>query len=285
MAARASFIAGFAGTATVLAGELFDIPLYGTIAHSFIEAFEDEAAAFLAFAELRPKDLTLLIDTYDTEAAARRIVELSKKLEEKGISVGSVRLDSGDFVQLSKSVRRILDEGGLAAVKIFGSGGIDEAELIHFRESGAPIDGFGIGTSLTTSIDLPALDCAYKLQEYDGLPRRKHSFGKATWPGRKQVWRSYGSDGRMTGDIITLDGDPQPGEPLLQPVMKAGRRIGPTPTLAKIRERAARELERLPEPLRRLDPQASYPITISEPLRRLTEETDRRLAQLGAKVS
>ena len=285
MAARASFIAGFAGTATVLAGELFDIPLYGTIAHSFIEAFEDEATAFLAFAASRPKDLTLLIDTYDTEAAARRIVELSKKLEEKGISVGSVRLDSGDFVQLSKSVRRILDEGGLAAVKIFGSGGIDEAELIHFRESGAPIDGFGIGTSLTTSIDLPAFDCAYKLQEYDGLPRRKHSFGKATWPGRKQVWRSYGSDGRMTGDIITLEGDPQPGEPLLQPVMKAGRRIGQAPTLAKIRERAARELERLPEPLRRLDPQASYPITISEPLRRLTEETDRRLAQLGAKVS
>jgi nicotinate phosphoribosyltransferase len=285
MAARASYIAGFAGTATVLAGELFDIPLYGTMAHSFIEAFEDEAAAFLAFAESRPKDLTLLIDTFDTETAARKIVALSKKLEGKGISVGSVRLDSGDLIQLSKSVRRILDEGGLADVKIFGSGGIDEAELIHFRESGAPIDGFGIGTSLTTSIDLPALDCAYKLQEYDGLPRRKHSLGKATWPGRKQVWRSYGPDGRMEGDAITLEGDTQPGEPLLQLVMKAGRRIGPTPTLAQIRERAASELERLPEPLRLLDPKASYLITISEPLLRLTEDADRRLAQLGAKDS
>ena len=284
MAARASYIAGFAGTATVLADELFDIPLYGTMAHSFIEAFEDEAAAFLAFAESRPKDLTLLIDTYDTEAAARKIVALAKRFEAKGISIGSVRLDSGDLVQLSKNVRGILDEGGLADVKIFGSGGIDEAELIHFRESGAPFDGFGIGTSLTTSIDLPALDCAYKLQEYDGLPRRKHSFGKATWPGRKQVWRNYGPDGRTSGDVITLEDDPQPGEPLLQPVMKAGRRIGPAPTLAEIRVRAARELEKLPEPLRRLDPSASYPVTISEPLLRLAEETDRRLAQLGAKA-
>jgi nicotinate phosphoribosyltransferase len=285
MAARASYIAGFAGTATVLAGELFDIPLYGTMAHSFIEAFEDEAAAFLAFAESRPKNLTFLIDTYDTEAAARKIVALANGLEAKGISVGSVRLDSGDIVQLSKSVRRILDEGGLADVKIFGSGGIDEAELRHFHESGAPIDGFGIGTSLTTSIDLPALDCAYKLQEYVGLPRRKHSFGKATWPGRKQVWRSYGPDGRMAGDVITLEGDPQPGEPLLRPVMQAGRRIHPSPTLAKIRERAARELERLPQPLRSLDPKAAYSVTISDPLRLLTEETDRRLARLGAKGS
>ena len=284
MAARASYIAGFAGTATVLAGELFDIPLYGTMAHSFIEAFEDEATAFLAFAESRPKNLTFLIDTYDTEAAARKIVALAKRLEAKGMSAGSVRLDSGDLVQLSRSVRRILDEGGLAGVKIFGSGGIDEAELVHFRESGAPIDGFGIGTSLTTSIDLPALDCAYKLQEYDGLPRRKHSFAKATWPGRKQVWRSYGPDGSMAGDVITLEGYREPARPLLQPVMKAGRRIGPAPTLPEIRARAARELASLPDPLRDLDPGASYPVTISEPLLRLTEETDRRLAQLGAKA-
>lgn len=197
--------------------------------------------------------------------------------------MGSVRLDSGDLARLSKSVRRILDEGGLADVKIFGSGGIDEAELIHFRESGAPIDGFGIGTSLTTSIDLPALDCAYKLQEYDSLPRRKHSFGKATWPGRKQVWRSYGPEDRMAGDVITLESYSEPARPLLQQVMKAGRRVGPATTLPEIRARAARELASLPDPLRDLDPGASYPVTISEPLLRLTEETDRRLAQLGAR--
>jgi len=285
MAARASYIAGFAGTATVIAGKLFGIPLYGTMAHSFIEAFDDEAAAFLAFAQSRPNNLVLLIDTYDTEAAARKVVALSKRLHAEGIAVSAVRLDSGDLIQLSKAVRRILDGGGLTGANIFASGGIDEDELVRFREHGAPIDGFGIGTSLTTSFDLPALDCAYKLQEYDGLPRRKHSSGKATLPGRKQVWRHYGPDGRMSGDVLTVEGDDQPGEPLLKPVMKAGRRIAPAPTLAEIRERAARQLEKLPEPLRSLDPKASYPVTIAEPLLRLTEETDRRLAQLGMAVS
>ncbi len=280
MAARASTIAGFAGTATVLAGKLFGIPLYGTMAHSFIEAFDDEAAAFLAFARSSPKNLVLLIDTYDTEAAARKVVALSKRLQAEGITVSAVRLDSGDLVRLSVAVRRILDEGGLTGVKIFASGGIDEDELVRFRDSGSPIDGFGIGTSLTTSFDLPALDCAYKLQEYGGLPRRKHSFGKATWPGRKQVWRQYGADGRMSGDVLTLEGDHQPGEPLLKPVIKAGRRIEPAPALAEIRAHAASELEKLPEALRALDPNASYPVTIADPLRRLTEETDRRLAQL-----
>ena len=285
MAARASYIAGFAGTATVIAGKLFGIPLYGTMAHSFIEAFDDEAAAFLAFAQSRPNNLVLLIDTYDTEAAARKVVALSKRLHAEGIAVSAVRLDSGDLIQLSKVVRRILDVGGLAGVNIFASGGIDEDELVQFREHGAPIDGFGIGTSLTTSFDLPALDCAYKLQEYDGLPRRKHSSGKATWPGRKQVWRHYGPDGRMLGDVVTVEGDDQPGEPLLKPVMKAGRRIESAPTLAEVRARVARELEKLPEPLRSLDPEASYPVAIAEPLQRLTEETDRRLAQLGTAVS
>ena len=135
---------------------------------------------------------------------------LAKRLAAKGISVGSVRLDSGYLVQLSKSVRRILDEGGLAGVKIFGSGGIDEAELTTSAKVAPRSMGSGIGTSLTTSIYLPALDCAYKLQEYDGLPRRKHSFGKATWPGRKQVWRSYLRYGHRAGDVITLEGYREP---------------------------------------------------------------------------
>ena len=199
LAARASYIAGYAGTATVLAGERFGIPLYGTMAHSFIEAFDSEAAAFEAFARSRPQNLTILIDTYDTEAAARKVVALAKRLEPEGIRVGAVRLDSGDLVALSKAVRRILDEGGCQDTTIFASGGIDDEDLIAFRQNAAPIDGFGIGTSLTVSEDKPALDCAYKLQEYDGLPRRKHSPGKATWPGRKQVWRQYGTDGAHRG--------------------------------------------------------------------------------------
>ena len=143
----------------------------------------------------------------------------------------------------------------------------------------APIDGFGIGTSLTTSSDVPALDCAYKLQEYGGLPRRKRSTGKATWPGRKQVWRRYGSDGRMVGDILSIESDDQSGEPLIQLVMSGGHRVALSPALAEIRTRAARNLAQLPEPLRRLDPQASYPVQVADALVRLASEVDSRLAQ------
>src|ERR1700691_2778146 len=179
MAARASYIAGFAGTATVLAGEDFGIPLYGTMAHSFIEAFDDEMAAFEAFARARPDNLVLLLDTYDTEAAARKVVALAPRLKASGIAIRGVRLDSGDLTALSRSVRDILDRGGLKEVTIFVSGGLDEDSLAAFARAGAPIDGIGIGTSLTTSADVPAIDCVYKLQEYAGQPRRKLSEHKA----------------------------------------------------------------------------------------------------------
>ena len=215
MAARASYLAGFAGTATVLARKDFGIPVFGTMAHSFIQAHDDETAAFSAFARSRPDNLVLLIDTYDTEAAARKVVTLAPRLKEAGIAVHGVRLDSGDLIALSKSVRRILDEGDLQHVTIFASGGLDEDELVRILGANAPIDGFGVGTSLTTSSDVPALDCAYKLQEYAGIARRKRSVGKATWPGRKQVWRSFGVDGRMAGDVLALQDDRQAGEPLL----------------------------------------------------------------------
>jgi nicotinate phosphoribosyltransferase len=263
----------------MLAGKEFGIPLYGTMAHSFIQAHDDEAAAFEDFARSRPHDLTLLIDTYDTEEGARKVVAVARRLRDAGIAVGGVRLDSGDLIALSKSVRRILDDGGLNGVKIFASGGIDDEELVAFVEANAPIDGFGIGTSLTTSYDLPALDCAYKLQEYAGTPRRKRSAGKATWPGRKQVWRRYAPDGRMAGDTISLDGDDEPGAPLIMPVMCNGKRLGPRPGLDEIRARAARDLARLPEPLSRLKPDADYPVEIAQSVRRLASEVDRRLHQ------
>ncbi|MGC1094963.1 MAG: nicotinate phosphoribosyltransferase, partial [Pseudolabrys sp.] len=189
MAARASYIAGFAGTATMLAEQIFSIPTYGTMAHSFVEAYDTESAAFESFAQSRPQNLTLLIDTYDTETAARKVVALAPRLAAKGVRIAAVRLDSGDLIPLARSVRGILDDGGLSYVSIFASGGLDEDYLAEIVQAGAPIDGFGIGTSLTTSSDVPALDCAYKLQEYAGQPRRKRSSGKATWPGRKQVWR------------------------------------------------------------------------------------------------
>jgi len=289
MAARASYIAGFAGTATVLAGENFGIPLYGTMAHSFIEAFDDETEAFESFARSRPQGLVLLLDTYDTEAAAKKVVALAPRLKASGITIQSVRLDSGDLMKLSNSVRKILDDGGLREVTIFASGGLDEDALAAFTKSRAPIDGFGVGTTLTTSSDVPAIDCVYKLQDYDGLPRRKRSEKKATWPGRKQVWRRYACDGRMQADSLTLDAagasapeTARPGaEPLIHPVMRGGKRLRPPETLAAIRERAKRELARLPEPLRRLDAKATYPVEIAAELKALAAQVDRRLEALA----
>src|SRR5271157_1207265 len=279
LAARASYIAGFAGTATVLAGEFFGIPLYGTMAHSFIETFDDEMTAFETFARARPDNLVFLLDTYDTEAAARKVVALAPRLKAAGITIRAVRLDSGDLTALSGSVRRILDAGGLADVTIFASGGLDEDAIAGFARAKAPIDGLGVGTSLTTSSDVPALDCVYKMQEYAGLPRRKRSANKATWPGRKQVWRHYGPDGRMAGDLLGLEGHDQGGEPLIQPVMQGGRRLRPAPSLDDIQRRAKRELERLPEALRRLEPGTTYPVEVADELVQLAAEVDRRVQE------
>ncbi|HXS39795.1 MAG TPA: nicotinate phosphoribosyltransferase [Stellaceae bacterium] len=281
-AARASYIAGFAGTATMPAGRLWGIPLFGTMAHSFIQAHDDESEAFEHFARSRPQGLTFLIDTYDTEESARKVVALAPRLQALGIEIGAVRLDSGDMTALSKSVRRILDEGGLHATTIFASGGLDEDEIARMLAAGAPIDGFGVGTSLTTSSDAPALDCAYKLQEYAGIARRKRSQGKATWPGRKQVWRRLGRDGRMAGDVLSLEDDDALGAPLLEPVMRGGKRLA-RPTLDDIRARVKRNLAALPEALRRLEPGAAYPVQISDAVVRLAGEADRR--SLGKRAS
>lgn len=279
LAARASYIAGFDGTATVAAERAFRIPTFGTMAHSFVEAHDSETAAFADFARARPDNLTLLIDTYDTEAAARKIVALAKELKDEGIVVRGVRIDSGDLAALSHRVRSILNDGGLHDATILASGGLDEAAIAALVASGAPIDAFGVGTSLTTASDSPALDCVYKLQEYEGLPRRKHSPGKATWPGRKQVFRHLGDDGRMAGDTLTIADDMQPGTPLVVPVMAGGRRLAPPPPLAEIRAHAKSEVQKLPETLLRLGAARPYPVTVSERLKQIAEETDRRLAE------
>ena len=277
MAARASYVAGFAGTATVLAGEQFGIPLFGTMAHSFIEAFSDESEAFETFARTRPDNVVLLLDTYDSEAAARKVVALAPRLKQAGIAIRGVRLDSGDLIALSKSVRAILDAGGLKDTTIFVSGGLDEDSLLAFAKAGAPIDGIGIGTAMTTSSDVPAIDCVYKLQEYAGIARRKRSENKATWPGRKQVWRRYGADGRMAGDILALEGHAKAGEPLLQRVMHDGRRLQPAESLDAIRARVKLDLERLPEPLRKLQAGTIYPVAVAEDLVTLAADVDRRM--------
>ena len=283
LAARASYIAGFSGTATMLAEQIFGIPIYGTMAHSFVQAFDEETAAFEAFARSRPQNLVLLIDTYDTEAAAHKVVDLAPRLQAEGIAVRGVRLDSGDLADLSRKVRAILDAGGLRDVQIFASGGLDEDALTDLVGAGAPINGFGIGTSLTTSSDVPALDCAYKLQEYAGLPRRKRSAGKATWPGRKQVWRRYDGTGLMAGDVLTVEGDAQSGEPLVQLVMQDGMRVGSLPTLADARARVIRELGRLPAELKTVTAGRRYRVDVAPALVDLAAAVDRRLAGRPAK--
>ena len=276
LAARAAFIAGYSGTATVLAGAAYGIPLYGTMAHSFIQAHDDELDAFVHFLEVYPQGTTLLIDTYDTEEAARKIASLSGHLTQRGIRIGGVRLDSGDLGALSRSVRAILDAGGLGYVRIFASGNVDEERIRDLLGSGAPIDGFGVGTSLVTSSDAPSLDTVYKLQEYAGKPRRKRSAGKATWPGRKQVFRHYDGAGRMQCDVISIETDAnQTGEPLLVHVMAHGRRIGAAETLANMRSRAAAQLERLPPSLRTLAaPPKPYTVQIAPALHTLAREAD-----------
>jgi nicotinate phosphoribosyltransferase len=277
LAARASYLAGFAGTATVLAGMAYRIPLYGTMAHSFVQSHEKEMLAFQHFAEAQPENVVLLIDTYDTEAAAAKVVSLAGKLSANGITVKGVRLDSGDLADHARKVRYILDEGGLPHAQILASGNLDEYRVKALVESSAPIDSFAIGTAITTSTDAPSLDCAYKLQEYAGRPCRKRSEGKATWPGRKQVYRYLADDGRLDHDIVTTHDDQLPGEPLLQLVMKNGRRLAHPPGLAELRRHAAAQLGQLPEPLRALETVPAYDVRISPALQSLVQTVDRGL--------
>jgi nicotinate phosphoribosyltransferase len=258
-----------------LAEPRFGVPIFGTMAHSFIQAHDDEESAFLNFARSRPAQAIFLIDTYDTEEGARKVARLAPRLREIGVEVRGVRLDSGDLAEHARQVRVILDQAGLQDVTIFASGGLDEQLLQRHAVEGVPIDGYGIGTSLTTSQDVPALDCAYKLQEYAGAAKRKRSEGKATWPGRKQVYRHYGADGAMSGDVLALQGAPEPGKPLIVPVMRNGRRLGTLPGLAAIREHAAAELQSLPLPLRRLETATAYPVDVTDALRDLANVVDR----------
>lgn len=276
LAARAAYLAGFDGTATLEAERRFGIPAYGTVAHSFIQAHDSEREAFVNFARVQPRNTVLLLDTYDTEAAARLIVDLAPELVKTGTTIRAVRLDSGDLGALARSVRHIFDRAGLGEVQIFASGGIDENVIRGLLSDGAPIDGFGIGTALTTSADKPYLDCAYKLQEYAGLARRKRSAGKATWPGRKQVYRRFCANGRMAEDTLALAEESVEGAPLLRPVMRRGRRIDSAVSLGSIRERVRQHMQALPSHLFELSTYPHYRVEVSTGLRALAAEVDRR---------
>ena len=273
-AARASYLAGFAGTATTVAKPLFDIPVFGTMAHSFIQTHDSEPEAFAHFVQSHQGAIVLLIDTFDTIAGAQRVVELARTLPPG--SIHSVRLDSGDLGELARAVRAILDAGGFNDIEIFASGGLEERAVEALVRSGAPIDGFGIGTALTVSEDCPALDCVYKLQEYAGIPRRKRSTGKATWPGRKQVFRVYDEAGRISEDTLTVVEDSHAGVELLQPVVRSGKLLRPLPSLSASREHATSELERLPDSLRTVTRHARFEPTIAPALELAAQRVDAR---------
>ena len=274
MAARASYVAGFVGTATVLAEPLFGIPVFGTMAHSFVQAHSREVEAFSHFAETYPGQVILLIDTYDTEAGAKKVVELASELKAKGIVVKGVRLDSGDLIVHSRNVRRILDAGGLLDVHITASGNLDEHAIQGIVQAQAPIDVLAVGTRVSTAADVPYLDCAYKLQEYAGRPCRKQSEGKATWPGPKQVYRGYDGRGRIDDDLLTTRDDLQEGEALLQPIMTQGKRIGIVPSLADVRTFAATQLASLPDELQQLHEGVTVEVRVSQALHNLRDGMD-----------
>ncbi|OGA08213.1 MAG: nicotinate phosphoribosyltransferase [Betaproteobacteria bacterium RIFCSPLOWO2_02_FULL_65_20] len=273
LSARASYIAGFSGSATVLAGMRFGVPVFGTMAHSFIQAHASELQAFENFARSHPANATLLIDTYDTVEAATKVVELAARLAREGIAVRGVRIDSGDLGGYARQVRRVLDEGGMSQITIFASSGLDEYALRDL--AAAPIDGFGVGTRMNTSADAPYLDCAYKLVEYEGRPKRKRSEGKATWPGRKQIYRRVDAGGRIAGDVLTVEGDRQQGAPLLRAVMTDGSRIAESPSTEAVRAHARAQLASLPARLASLERAQPLVPAVSEALRALAAEADR----------
>lgn len=265
---RAYRAAGLAGTSNVLGGLQHGLPLRGTMAHSYIQAHDDELDAFRAYARLYP-GTTLLVDTYDSRAGVEKVIRL---VRDERLDVGAIRLDSGDLSQQAKDARRQLDNAGLHQIRILVSGGLDEYRIAALLADGAPIDGFGVGTSMGASSDAPTLDLAYKLTDYAGRPRLKNSPGKQLYPGRKQVWRQRDDQGHYQQDRITARDEYSDGEPLLQPVIRGGEPCREAPDLSVTQKNVARHLNMLPKTLLSLYPaQSSYPVEFSQRLKALRE--------------
>jgi len=262
--ARSSYLTGFDGTSNVLAGKVYGIPVVGTVAHSFIMAFESEEEAFRAYLETFPNNGVLLVDTYDTVEGVKKAIKVAKEM---GVPLKGIRLDSGDVVELSKIARKLLDEAGFTETKIIVSGGLDEYRIKDILEKGAPVDAFGVGTKVGTSADSPYIDFVYKLVEFNGRPVMKTSSGKKMYPGRKQVFREE------NGDTVGVFGEELPGEPLLEKVMENGQPVKKLPTLKESREFFLERFSKLPGELKRIDQKVEYPVRISEKLRELYRKT------------
>jgi nicotinate phosphoribosyltransferase len=282
--ARSSYIAGCAGTSNVLAGMTYDIPVFGTMAHSFVMSFEKEIDAFRAFAKTFPNKSTLLIDTYDEMAGAEKAVVVAKELEKIGCKLDGVRLDSGDLAKTSKKVRALLDEKGLQYVKIFASGDLDEYKIAELLSKDAKIDAFGVGTKMGTSADYPYTDVIYKLSETmngkgEFTPIMKLSEGKITLPGRKQVYRFKDNKGNYVKDVVALADETMKGEQLLVKVMAKGKLLYELPALSEIRETVSENLAKLPAKYKKLTNAPAYPVEQSNDLKKLIKNLTEKLTR------
>jgi len=282
-AARASYIGGVAGTSNVLAARRYGIPCLGTMAHSYVQAHDDELEALQAFAERYP-GTTLLVDTYDTLQGVDRVVELARR-QGDAFTVEAIRLDSGPLAELIPGARKRLDAGGLDGVSIMASGGLDEYQIRTLVDAEAPVDGFGVGTALVVSDDAPSVDLSYKIVEYASRGRMKLSTGKASLPARKQVFRRR-ENGRSAGDTLGGADEALPGEPLLNPVMQAGRRTrSGHGTLEQARRRREKEIAALPPGLQALEqaaPDEAYPVALSDELAASRHRIGEALKHQGA---
>jgi nicotinate phosphoribosyltransferase len=282
--ARCSYIAGCQGTSNVLAGLSYGIPIFGTMAHSFVMSYEKEIDAFRAFAKTFPNKSTLLIDTYDDIAGAEKAATVAKELEKAGYKLSGVRLDSGDLTEISKKVRQLLDDKGLQYVRIFASGDLDEFRIAELLKNCAKIDAFGVGTKMGTSADKPYVDVIYKLCETMSekgkfSPMMKLSEGKVTLPGRKQVYRFKDKNGNFAKDMIALAAEKVKGEPLLVKVMEKGEIIYDFPSLDEIRATAAENLSKLPEKYKKLTGAPTYPVELSQDLEVLLRKLKKKLTK------
>jgi nicotinate phosphoribosyltransferase len=272
-AARAAYIAGAAATSNVLAGHAYGIPVNGTMAHSYVMAFDREIDAFRSFARDFPDRAVLLIDTFDVEEGARRAAKVANELASEGVRLVGVRIDSGDIAHLSRSVRKILDEAGLRDTQVFLSGDLDEYRIAELVDEGVPVDAFGVGTQLGVSGDEPSLGGVYKLVADSKGPRIKLSAGKVTLPGCKQVWR-HEREGIIDHDVIALEHEDFPGaRPILQAVMSGGRRVFESESLAATRRRFSTTLASLPPALKSLTRPTEYRVERSSRLQELIERT------------
>ncbi|MBI1969881.1 nicotinate phosphoribosyltransferase, partial [Candidatus Woesearchaeota archaeon] len=276
--ARAAYIGGAVATSNVKAGKEYGIPIAGTHAHSFVMSFPTELDAFRAYVKTFPENATLLIDTYDTVQGARNAAIVAKELVQQGKKLGAVRLDSGDLLDLSQKVRKILDEEGLQYVKIFASGDLNEYKIAELVKNKAPIDGYGVGTELITAKPVAAIAGVYKLVEDGDGAKIKLSPGKQTCPGKKQVYRISDAAGNYSHDVLALEGECREGTPLLELIVQDGKRTKERRNLTEIQRHALDCVAKLPEYVKQVRVETSYCVEISSRLQKLVGKLTERYA-------